>query len=548
MAIHPQAGQPAPADSLIDVDALQRDYRERKPDMQDPTQRVSFGTSGHRGSALHGSFNRDHILAITQAICDYRIAQGIDGPLFLGKDTHALSGPAQCDALEVLAANGVETVIQADGGFTPTPVISRAILVYNRDHGARRADGVVVTPSHNPPADGGIKYNPPHGGPADTDVTGWIQDRANDLLGAGNAGVRRMSYDAAVQSASMHQEDLVEPYVVDLGNVIDMDAVREAGLSIGVDPLGGAAVAYWPRIAAHYGLDLTVVNPRVDPTFGFMTLDHDGKIRMDCSSPYAMANLVKLKDRFDIAWGNDADVDRHGIVTPSAGLMNPNHYLAVAIDYLIRHRPQWPASATVGKTLVSSAIIERVVTALGRTVYEVPVGFKWFSPGLFAGTLCFGGEESAGASFLRRDGSVWTTDKDGIILGLLAAEIRAVTGKDPGEHYRLLTEQFGTPCYTRIDAPASPAQKAAFRKLLPEAVSATTLAGDPITDKLTRAPGNDADIGGLKVVSTGGWFAARPSGTENVYKLYAESFSDTTHLQAIVAQAQEILAQALGTG
>ena len=548
MAIHPQAGQPAPADSLIDVDALQRDYRERKPDMQDPTQRVSFGTSGHRGSALHGSFNRDHILAITQAICDYRTAQGIDGPLFLGKDTHALSGPAQCDALEVLAANGVETVIQADDGFTPTPVISRAILVYNRDHGARRADGVVVTPSHNPPADGGIKYNPPHGGPADTDVTGWIQDRANDLLGTGNAGVRRMSYDAAMQAASLHQEDLVEPYVADLGNVIDMDAVREAGLSIGVDPLGGAAVAYWPRIAAHYGLDLTVVNPRVDPTFGFMTLDHDGKIRMDCSSPYAMANLVKLKDRFDIAWGNDADVDRHGIVTPSAGLMNPNHYLAVAIDYLIRHRPQWPASATVGKTLVSSAIIERVVTALGRTVYEVPVGFKWFSPGLFAGTLCFGGEESAGASFLRRDGSVWTTDKDGIILGLLAAEIRAVTGKDPGEYYRLLTEQFGTPCYTRIDAPASPAQKAAFRKLLPEAVSATTLAGDPITDKLTRAPGNDADIGGLKVVSTGGWFAARPSGTENVYKLYAESFSDTTHLQAIVAQAQEILTQALGTG
>ena len=548
MAIHPQAGQPAPADSLIDVDALQRDYRERKPDMQDPTQRVSFGTSGHRGSALHGSFNRDHILAITQAICDYRTAQGIDGPLFLGKDTHALSGPAQCDALEVLAANGVETVIQADDGFTPTPVISRAILVYNRDHGARRADGVVVTPSHNPPADGGIKYNPPHGGPADTDVTGWIQDRANDLLGTGNAGVRRMSYDAAFQSASLRQEDLAGPYIEDLGNVIDMEAVREAGLSIGVDPLGGAAVAYWPRIAAHYGLDLTVVNPRVDPTFGFMTLDHDGKIRMDCSSPYAMANLVKLKDRFDIAWGNDADVDRHGIVTPSAGLMNPNHYLAVAIDYLIRHRPQWPASATVGKTLVSSAIIERVVTALGRTVYEVPVGFKWFSPGLFAGTLCFGGEESAGASFLRRDGSVWTTDKDGIILGLLAAEIRAVTGKDPGEYYRLLTEQFGTPCYTRIDAPASPAQKAAFRKLLPEAVSATTLAGDPITDKLTRAPGNDADIGGLKVVSTGGWFAARPSGTENVYKLYAESFSDTTHLQAIVAQAQEILAQALGTG
>jgi phosphoglucomutase len=547
MAIHPQAGQPAPADSLIDVEALERDYRERTPDMKDPTQRVSFGTSGHRGSALHGSFNRDHILAITQAICDYRQAQGIDGPLYLGKDTHALSGPAQCDAIEVLAANGVETVIQADDGFTPTPTISRAILVYNRDHGARRADGVVVTPSHNPPADGGIKYNPPHGGPADTDVTGWIQDRANDLLGAGNAGVRRMSYDAAIQSASLLQEDLAGPYIEDLGNVVDMEAVRAAGLSIGVDPLGGAAVAYWPRIAAHYGLDLTVVNPRVDPTFGFMTLDHDGKIRMDCSSPYAMANLVKLKDRFDIAWGNDADADRHGIVTPSAGLMNPNHYLAVAIDYLIRHRSQWPATATVGKTLVSSAIIDRVVTALGRTVYEVPVGFKWFSPGLFAGMLCFGGEESAGASFLRRDGNVWTTDKDGLILGLLAAEIRAVTGKDPGEHYRALTERFGTPCYTRIDAPASPAQKAAFRKLLPEAVTATTLAGDPITDKLTRAPGNDADIGGLKVVSTGGWFAARPSGTENVYKLYAESFSDAAHLDAIVAQAQEILTQALGT-
>jgi phosphoglucomutase len=547
MAIHPQAGQPAPADSLIDVEALERDYRERTPDMQNPNQRVSFGTSGHRGSALHGSFNRDHILAITQAICDYRQAQGIDGPLYLGKDTHALSGPAQCDAIEVLAANGVETVIQADDGFTPTPTISRAILVYNRDHGARRADGVVVTPSHNPPADGGIKYNPPHGGPADTDVTGWIQDRANDLLGAGNAGVRRMSYDAAIQSASLLQEDLAGPYIEDLGNVVDMEAVRAAGLSIGVDPLGGAAVAYWPRIAAHYGLDLTVVNPRVDPTFGFMTLDHDGKIRMDCSSPYAMANLVKLKDRFDIAWGNDADADRHGIVTPSAGLMNPNHYLAVAIDYLIRHRSQWPATATVGKTLVSSAIIDRVVTALGRTVYEVPVGFKWFSPGLFAGTLCFGGEESAGASFLRRDGNVWTTDKDGLILGLLAAEIRAVTGKDPGEHYRALTERFGTPCYTRIDAPASPAQKAAFRKLLPEAVTATTLAGDPITDKLTRAPGNDADIGGLKVVSTGGWFAARPSGTENVYKLYAESFSDAAHLDAIVAQAQEILTQALGT-
>jgi phosphoglucomutase len=550
MAIHPQAGQPAPAGSLIDVAALERAYRERAPDRQDPNQRVSFGTSGHRGSALRGSFNRDHILAITQAICDYRRAQGIGGPLFLGKDTHALSAPAQCDALEVLAANGVETVIQADDGFTPTPAISRAILVYNREHGERserRADGVVVTPSHNPPADGGIKYNPPHGGPADTDVTDWIEARANDLLGAGNAGVRRMDYAAAIQTGHIHQEDLLGPYVADLDAVIDMDAVRDAGLTIGVDPLGGAAVAYWPRIAAHYGLNLTVVNPRVDPTFGFMTLDHDGQIRMDCSSPYAMAKLVKLKDRFDIAWGNDADTDRHGIVTPSAGLMNPNHYLAVAIDYLIRHRPHWPAMATVGKTLVSSALIDRVVTALGRKVYEVPVGFKWFSPGLFAGTLCFGGEESAGASFLRRDGRVWTTDKDGIILGLLAAEIRAVTGEDPGVHYRALTDRFGTPYYTRIDAPASPEQKAAFRRLTPERVSATTLAGDPITARLTRAPGNDAGIGGLKVVSSGGWFAARPSGTENVYKLYAESFRDAAHLEAIVAQAQEILTQALGS-
>jgi phosphoglucomutase len=547
MAIHPQAGQPAPADSLIDVEALERAYRERRPEMQDANQRVSFGTSGHRGSAMNGSFNRDHIMAIAQAICDYRRSQGIGGPLILGKDTHALSGPAQCDALEVFAANGVETVIQAEDGYTPTPAVSRAILVYNRDQNQRRADGVVVTPSHNPPTDGGIKYNPPHGGPADTDVTEWIQTRANELLDAGNAGVRRMSYDQAIRSPGIHQEDLVGPYVADLGSVVDMDAVRAGGLRLGVDPLGGAAVAYWPRLAAHYGLDLEVVNPRVDPTFGFMTLDHDGKIRMDCSSPYAMANLVKLKDRFDIAWGNDADADRHGIVTPSQGLMNPNHYLAVAIDYLIRHRPDWPATAMVGKTLVSSAIIDRVVTALGRNVYEVPVGFKWFSPGLFAGTLCFGGEESAGASFLRRDGRVWTTDKDGIILGLLAAEIRAVTGKDPGTHYRSLTERFGTPCYTRIDAAASPEQKAAFRKLLPESVTATTLAGDPITAKLTRAPGNDAGIGGLKVVSSGGWFAARPSGTENIYKLYAESFSDEAHLRAIVAQAQEIVTRALGT-
>jgi phosphoglucomutase len=546
MAIHQQAGQPAPADSLIDVEALERAYRERNPEMEDPAQRVNFGTSGHRGSSLHGSFNRDHILAIVQAICDYRRAQDTGGPLFLGKDTHALSGPAQCDALEVLAANEVETVIQEGDGFTPTPAVSRAILAHNREEGSRRADGVVVTPSHNPPTDGGIKYNPPHGGPADTDVTDWIQARANELLRAGNAGVRRMSYDNAIRSPHIHPDDIAGPYVADLGNVVDMEAVAAGDLHIGVDPLGGAAVAYWPRIAEHYGLDLTVVNPRVDPTFGFMTLDHDGKIRMDCSSPYAMANLVKLKDRFDVAWGNDADVDRHGIVTPLQGLMNPNHYLAVAIDYLIRHRTHWPATAAVGKTLVSSAIIDHVVTALGRKVYEVPVGFKWFSPGLLAGTLCFGGEESAGASFLRRDGRVWTTDKDGIILGLLAAEIRAVTGNDPGAYYRTLTGRFGTPCYIRIDAPASPEQKAAFCKLRPEAVTATMLAGDPITAKLTRAPGNNAGIGGLKVVSSGGWFAARPSGTENIYKLYAESFAGEAHLQAIVAQAQEILGQALG--
>ena len=448
--------------------------------------------------------------------------------------------------MEVLAANGVETIIQADDGFTPTPGISRAILAYNRDNKDRSADGIVVTPSHNPPADGGFKYNPPHGGPADTDITGWVEQRANTLLREANAGVKRMPYAEAIKAANIHQQDLIGPYVEDLASVIDMAAIGKQ-LKIGVDPLGGAAVDYWPRIAEHYGLDLTVVNPRVDSTFGFMTLDHDGKIRMDCSSPYAMANLVKLKDQYDIAWGNDADVDRHGIVTPSQGLLNPNHYLAVAINYLLTHRPQWPETAAVGKTLVSSALIDYVVKALGRQVYEVPVGFKWFSPGLFDGSICFGGEESAGASFLRRDGSVWTTDKDGIILGLLAAEITAVTGKDPGEHYQELTAKFGTPCYTRIDAPASPEQKKAFRNLLPESVTASTLAGDPVTAKLTRAPGNDAEIGGLKVVSEGGWFAARPSGTENVYKLYAESLKDKAHLDAIVNQAQEILSQALGS-
>ena len=547
MAIHKLAGQPAPKDILIDVDALERAYFEQQPNTEDPNQLVSFGTSGHRGSALQGNFNTSHILAITQAICDYRQAQGIHGPLFLGKDTHALSHPAQRDAIEVLAANGVETIIQADDGYTPTPGISHAILTYNRDHKDQRADGIVVTPSHNPPADGGFKYNPPHGGPADTDVTGWIEQRANALLREDNAGVKRTPYADAIKAANIHQQDLIGPYVQDLASVIDMAAIGKQ-LKIGVDPLGGAAVDYWPRIAEQYGLNLTVVNPKVDPTFGFMTLDHDGKIRMDCSSPYAMANLVKLKDQFAIAWGNDADVDRHGIVTPSQGLMNPNHYLAVAINYLLTHRPQWPETAAVGKTLVSSALIDYVVKALKRKVYEVPVGFKWFSPGLFDGSICFGGEESAGASFLRRDGSVWTTDKDGIILGLLAAEITAVTGKDPGEHYEMLTEQFGTPCYTRIDAPASPEQKKAFKNLLPESVTASTLAGDPITAKLTRAPGNNAEIGGLKVVSEGGWFAARPSGTENVYKLYAESLKDKSHLDTIVSQAQDILSQALNPG
>ncbi|WP_455221370.1 phosphoglucomutase (alpha-D-glucose-1,6-bisphosphate-dependent) [Kaarinaea lacus] len=544
MAIHKLAGQPAPQDSLIDVNALERAYYEQQPDVENPNQQVSFGTSGHRGSALQNNFNSNHVLAITQAICDYRQAHDINGPLFLGKDTHALSTPAQRDAIEVLAANGVETIIQANDGYTPTPGISRAILVYNRDNKERPADGIVVTPSHNPPADGGFKYNPPHGGPADTDVTNWIEQRANDLLRESNASVKRMAYTDAIKANNIHQEDLIGPYVDDLNSVIDMQAIGK-DLKIGVDPLGGAAVAYWPRIAEHYGLDLSVVNPKVDPTFGFMTLDHDGKIRMDCSSPYAMANLVKLKDQFTIAWGNDADVDRHGIVTPSAGLLNPNHYLAVAINYLLTHRPQWPTSAAVGKTLVSSALIDYVVKALKRKVYEVPVGFKWFSPGLFDGSICFGGEESAGASFLRRDGSVWTTDKDGIILGLLAAEITAVTGKDPGEHYQALTAKFGTPCYTRIDAPASPEQKKAFRNLVPDSVTASQLAGDAITAKLTRAPGNDAEIGGLKVVSESGWFAARPSGTENIYKLYAESFKDKAHLDAIVNQAQDILQQAL---
>ncbi|MGQ9685117.1 MAG: phosphoglucomutase (alpha-D-glucose-1,6-bisphosphate-dependent) [Thiobacillaceae bacterium] len=541
---HPLAGQPAPAERLIDVKTLLEAYHDR-PDPGDPAQRVTFGTSGHRGSALKRSFNEAHILAITQAVCEYRAGQGIAGPLFLGMDTHALSAPAQRTALEVLAANGVETHLQRDGGYTPTPVISHAILTWNRDHPELKADGIVITPSHNPPADGGIKYNPPHGGPADTDATGWIERRANALLQTNGREIRRLPWQEALAAPNTHAVDLMTPYVDDLGNAIDFEAIRKAGLRIGVDPLGGAAVAYWRPIAARYGLNIEVVNERIDPAFGFMTLDHDGQIRMDCSSPYAMAGLVALKDRFDIAWGNDADVDRHGIVTPSMGLMNPNHYLAVAIHYLLTHRPQWSETAAVGKTLVSSAMIDRVVQALGRRLVEVPVGFKWFSQGLLEGRLCFGGEESAGASFLRRDGTVWTTDKDGILLGLLAAEITAVTGEDPGRYYQKLAAQYGAPFYVRIDTPVTPEQKAAFRQLTPERVKAATLAGDPITACLTRAPGNDAPIGGLKVTTEQGWFAARPSGTEDIYKLYAESFRSEAHLQTIVREAQQIVSAAL---
>jgi phosphoglucomutase len=529
----------------VDVGRLEREYSERRPDMGDATQRVAFGTSGHRGTSLDGTFTEAHILAITQAICDHRRAVGIDGPVYVGKDTHALSGPAQRTALEVLAANGAAAIIQRDDGVTPTPVVSHAILTHNRGRRDGLADGIIITPSHNPPEDGGFKYNPPNGGPADTDVTRRIQDRANDLLRGNNAGVKRVPYASALKAPTTRQEDLARPYVDDLRNVIDLDAVRGARLKLGVDPLGGAAVHYWDPIRETYGLDVTVVNPKVDPTFSFMTVDHDGKIRMDCSSPYAMAGLVGLKDRFRVAFANDPDSDRHGIVTPSAGLMNPNHYLAVAIRYLLGHRPGWPAGAAVGKTLVSSSMIDRVVAQLGRKLCEVPVGFKWFAPGLFDGSVCFGGEESAGASFLRRDGTVWTTDKDGPIMDLLAAEITARTGKDPGEHFRELTAQFGTPYYTRIDAPATPEQKARLGKLSPEAVKASTLAGEPITARLTRAPGNDAPIGGLKVVAASGWFAARPSGTENIYKIYAESFRDEGHLGAIVREAQHIVNDAL---
>jgi phosphoglucomutase len=545
MAISPLAGKPAPKEILVDLAKLEGEYYARTPDMGDPNQAVAFGTSGHRGSSFRGSFNEAHILAITQAICDYRRGQGTAGPLYMGKDTHALSGPAQRTALEVLAANDVHTIIQQDDGVTPTPVISRAILAFNRGRKGHLADGIVVTPSHNPPEDGGIKYNPPNGGPADTDVTKWMQDRANALLREGNAGVKRVPFEKAFKAATTRQEDFILPYVQDLRNVIDMEIIREAGLVLGVDPLGGAAVHYWALINKVYKLNITVVNPKVDPTFSFMTVDHDGKIRMDCSSPYAMASLVSLKNRYRLAFANDPDSDRHGIVTPSAGLMNPNHYLAVAIRYLLTHRPQWPTDAFVGKTLVSSGMIDRVVAKLGRRLCEVPVGFKWFVPGLFDGSCCFGGEESAGASFLRHDGTVWTTDKDGPIMNLLAAEITARTGKDPGEHYRELTTEFGNPLYKRIDAAATPEQKERLGKLSPDAVTASTLAGDQITAKLTRAPGNNASIGGLKVITANGWFAARPSGTENIYKIYAESFKDERHLKGIVTEAEQIVNNAL---
>jgi phosphoglucomutase len=549
MPLSPLAGKPAPPDVLINVDRLVAAYHDRRPDPANPRERVAFGTSGHRGAAEDGAFNEAHILAITQAICEHRARAGITGPLFLGADTHAASAPALRTALEVLAANGVDTRVQADGQYTPTPALSRAIIAFNaaRGPGAGNngaADGIVITPSHNPPRDGGFKYNPPHGGPADSDITNAVEARANQLL-ADAAGIRRIPYERARTAPSIHVFDFLTPYVEDLPKVVDVDAIARAGVKLGADPMGGASVQYWTRIAERFRVNLEVVNKTVDPRFAFMTLDHDGKIRMDCSSPHAMASLLALRDRFAVAFGNDTDADRHGIVTP-AGLMNPNHYLAVAIEYLFTHRDGWPAGAAVGKTLVSSTLIDRVARALGREVREVPVGFKWFVPGLVDGSLGFGGEESAGASFLCRDGRTWTTDKDGIILDLLAGEITAVTGKDPGVHYERLREKFGTSYYTRVDAPASPAEKAALGKLSPEAVTATAMAGDPIVAKLTKAPGNSASIGGLKVASANGWFAARPSGTENVYKIYAESMVSADHLATILGEAREIVARALG--
>jgi phosphoglucomutase len=541
----PRAGQPAAPADLVNVPKLITAYYSVHPDPGDPAQRVSFGTSGHRGSAFTATFNEDHILATTQAICDYRARHGIGGPLYLGADTHALSEPAQVSALEVLAANGVRVLVDARGGYTPTPAVSRAILAHNAPATGPQADGIVVTPSHNPPPDGGFKYNPPDGGPAGTDITREIQDRANDLLSDGLKGVLRVPYAQAEAADTTGRFDFLDSYVAALADVVDLAAIRDTGVRIGADPLGGASVAYWGEIGDRYGLDLTVVNPRVDPTFSFMTLDWDGKIRMDCSSPSAMAALIGRQHEFTIATGNDTDADRHGIVTPDGGLLNPNHYLSVAIDYLYRHRDGWPAGAAVGKTLVSSSMIDRVAAGLGRRLIEVPVGFKWFVPGLLDGSVAFGGEESAGASFLQRDGSVWTTDKDGIILALLASEITAVTGQSPSQLYRGLTAQYGDPAYARIDTAATREQKAALAALSPEQVPASELAGEKIIAALTTAPGNGAPIGGLKVITESGWFAARPSGTEDVYKLYAESFRGPEHLAAIQEQARAIVAAAI---
>jgi phosphoglucomutase len=544
--ISPLAGKPAPPSLLVDVPRLVTAYYTGHPDPSVPSQRVAFGTSGHRGSSLDDAFNEAHILAITQAICLYRRRAGIDGPLFLGIDTHALSEPALASALEVLAANAVEVMLDADGGYTPTPVISHAVLVYNRGRERGLADGVVVTPSHNPPRYGGFKYNPPHGGPAETEVTAWIEERANALLAGGLRDLSRIPLRRARAASTTHAHRYLDAYVADLPAVVDLEAVRSSGIRLGVDPLGGASLAYWGAIAERHRLELTVVNDAVDPTFRFMSVDWDGQIRMDPSSPYAMARMVGLRDRFRVAFANDPDADRHGVVTRSQGLLEPNHYLAVAIAYLFTHRPQWPAAAAVGKTVVSSSLIDRVAARLARRLVEVPVGFKWFVPGLVEGSLGFGGEESAGASFLRRDGTVWATDKDGLVPNLLAAEMTVLTGRDPGEQYRALTSELGTPHAVRIDAPATPDQKARLQKLAPEAVRASTLAGEPILSKLTRAPGNGAPIGGLKVTSASGWFAARPSGTENIYKVYAESFRDRCHLDALVEEAQAIVAGVLG--
>jgi phosphoglucomutase len=545
---HPRAGQPALPEDLVDVDALVGAYYDRHPDVDDPDQQVAFGTSGHRGSSLRTAFNEDHILATTQAIVDYRTSQGFDGPLFIGRDTHALSEPAWRSALEVLVANGVQVLVDDRDGFTPTPAVSHAILRANRGKpsgSSGLADGIVVTPSHNPPADGGFKYNPPHGGPADTDATSVIARRANDLIRDGLKDVRRVPFAQARSDAGSY--DFMGTYVDDLPNVVDLARIRDAGVRIGADPLGGASVAYWGEIGERHGLDLTVVNPRVDPQWAFMTLDWDGKIRMDCSSPSAMASLIHAKDAYDISTGNDADADRHGIVTPDAGLMNPNHYLAVAIQYLYGGgRPGWPGTTAIGKTLVSSSMIDRVASDLGRTLLEVPVGFKWFVPGLLDGSVGFGGEESAGASFLRQDGTVWSTDKDGILLALLASEILAATGKTPSQHYAELTARHGNPAYARIDAAASREEKAKLGALSPEDVTAETLAGEPITGKLTEAPGNGAKIGGLKVTTESAWFAARPSGTEDVYKIYAESFQGADHLARVQAEAKDVVSAALG--